>query len=395
MRHEVGSALEAGVRAAAQRALGSLGQSGASERLRTAAALSRGADSVDLSEAALAAGGRGGDLSASLAQISTLLEELEAVASGKAQGDIDALVSQIQQAAAKAPGDPVSTAGFARGYEVLNGGPDIGELRAHALAIGEGEDVEISALVTASAQTGSLKLSFGNTALDLGAGSADEEFTIEVAGPRGSRTLSFVSGISILDIAATVNAFTEDLGVSASISGTGVRLDSQEFGADAFVSVRVVNAPPGIVGDGVLTYDDRNSTTAGGEGSDVVSFADAAAGVADAGQDVRGTVNGYEAVGEGRTLRVRASGFEVDLELSIVAAQSEIGSETSPFLVRGLGPSAAIGQQAQGWRPGDTIGLDVVGAVASLGLFAETGVVDVDFVRSAQRGIDWLRALVD
>lgn len=397
MDNRIGSALETGVRAAAQRAQELQGVD-ASGRLKTASALSRAADSVDLSAAAVSASTRGGDLSASLAQISTLLEELEAVASGKAQGDIDALVSQIQQAAAKAPGDPVSTAGYARGYEMLNGGQGLGELRAHALAIGEGEQLEISALVTASAQTASLKLSFGDANLAFtgdGTAGRSDLFALEITGPKGSRTFSFASGVSIFDVAATFNHFTAELGVSASISGTGVRLDSQEFGSEAFVSVRVIDAPSGIIGDGVLTYDDTNSSTAGGQGSDVVSFAEAAAGVTDEGQDVRGTVNGYEAVGEGRTLRVRASGFEVDLALSTTQAQSKIGSETLPFIVRGLGASEAIGQQSQGWRPGDTIGLDVVGAVASLGLFAETGEVDVDFVRSAQRGIDWLRALVD
>ena len=89
MDNRIGSALETGVRAAAQRAQ-ELQGGNASGRLKTASALSRGADSVDLSAAAVSASTRGGDLSASLAQISTLLEELEAVASGKAQGDIDA-----------------------------------------------------------------------------------------------------------------------------------------------------------------------------------------------------------------------------------------------------------------------------------------------------------------
>lgn len=176
--------------------------------------------------------------------------------------------------------------------------------------------------VTQSAQVGSLFLSLGAANLDLAGGATDptQRFVIEIGGVEGSRELSFSSGTSLADIAETINTFTDVTGVSASVSGTGVRLDSVSFGANEFVGVRVID-DAGAVGDGIyrLLVGDNGTADVGGGATTYVAAANR---VLDSGQDLGATINGINATTLGKVARINTDFLDVELELTTGAAQT-------------------------------------------------------------------------
>lgn len=186
----------------------------------------------------------------------------------------------------------------------------------------------VDALVTASAQQAGLFLSAGGSALDLNTTST---FVIEIGGSLGSREMSFASGTSLTNIAAAINSFKNVTGVEASVSGTGIKVFSSEFGSAQNVSVKVVNAAGindtangdgGSPTRGVYRLESSNFGAASTAGADRTTFVNAAAGVRDKGQNIGVTINGVQATGVGRTARVSTDSLDVEITLSASAAQT-------------------------------------------------------------------------
>ncbi|MFN9313717.1 MAG: flagellin, partial [Phycisphaerales bacterium] len=110
-----------------------------------------------------------------------------------------------------------------QGVKLLNGNFDfrttgvasgVSDFRVNGAKIAKGGSVSVQALITGSAQQGSLFLSTG-TSLNLNGGTQGL-FTIEVSGRLGSRELSFASGTTRQQILDAVNSYTDVTGVSAS-----------------------------------------------------------------------------------------------------------------------------------------------------------------------------------
>lgn len=105
--------------------------------------------------------------------------------------------------------------------------------------------------IVASAHPGVLYLSCAQPSLDLGTAS---NLSISVIGPGGSVRLTFTSGTELRNLAAAINSWTPRTRVFARASGTGVVLQTLDFSADAFVTVRVIDdgdfeaSGPGRVG---------------------------------------------------------------------------------------------------------------------------------------------------
>ncbi|MEQ9207514.1 MAG: flagellin [Phycisphaerales bacterium] len=179
-------------------------------------------------------------------------------------------------------------------------------------------NLSVDAVVTQSAQQAGLYLSFGGAALDLTG--ASSQFVFEVAGEKGSREFQFSSGDTLASIVAAVNTFTDVTGVTATVSGTtAIKLASEEYGSNEFVSVSVVD-DGGSAGDGIHTYtatDFDVATTAA-----TAAFAAASNGIRDEGQDITGTINGLTAVGQGRTMSVNSDFLDVEFSLNNTAAQA-------------------------------------------------------------------------
>jgi flagellin len=236
-----------------------------------------------------------------------------------------------------------------QGVKLLNGNFDfrtssvsagISSFNVNGAKIKKGGYVDVQALITGSAQKGALYLSTGNT-IDLGGNTG--QFIIEVAGSLGSRQLSFASGTTRAQIQDAINTFSDVTGVKADTYTSGgqstLRLRSSEYGSDAFVSVKVVNAS-GITGTGLGVYSalSGNADKADAAASQSLTSTTAANGVRDAGADVKATINGVSATTKGRTARVNTDFLDVELNFSeSVATRSTTLSANRAFYISGGG----------------------------------------------------------
>ncbi|TVQ59744.1 MAG: flagellin [Phycisphaerales bacterium] len=279
-----------------------------------------------------------------LQEVSGLLTELQGLVTATANtaglSDAERQANQLQIDSILQTIDRVASATSFQGIKLLNGNfdytvdnvdSDVAAFKVNAakLTFNGTRDVEVQ--VTQSAQVGALRLSLGGP-LDLGG--SGESFVIEIGGVGGSRELSFSSGATLATITDTINTFTDITGVSASVSGTGIRLSSNEFGNNQFVSVRVVN-DAGANGDGVISYDAENNFATGGAGSVTTAFTAAANRITDRGQDLGATINGVNATTNGKVARISTDFLDVELELSTAASQNL--ANVSAFRITGGG----------------------------------------------------------
>ncbi len=218
--------------------------------------------------------------------------------------------------------DRISESTNFQGTKLLNGNFDfnassvdagVSDFRVNAAKVAKGGSVKVDALITKSAQTGTLFLSTGAN-LNL-AGGANGLFTFEVGGEVGSRELSFASGTSRQNIVDAINTYKEVTGVSAAVTTAnsgGISLKSTNYGSDAFVSVKVVNAA-GITGSAGI-YGGL-ATSALKPGATATAFSAATNGIRDEGQDIVATINGVSATAKGRNIRVNTDFLDVEITL--------------------------------------------------------------------------------
>ncbi|MFN9077173.1 MAG: flagellin [bacterium] len=154
----------------------------------------------------------------------------------------------------------------------------------------------VTVSVSQSAQTARQYLRLSAAGIANGGSGA---VTFEVAGARGAQQFSFASGTSQTAIRSAINAFTEALGVSATVCGQNVRVDSTGYGSESFVRVREIanaNAATNFV-----------SATAGGA---------AVQELRSTGRDASVNINGVVATARGLTARVALDGFDVGITLA-------------------------------------------------------------------------------
>lgn len=118
--------------------------------------------------------------------------------------------------------------------------------RDAAAALAEPVRSSIKPLLAASQPQGSpptTRLLFDADFLDLSgdADDADARLTLELGGPGGVRTASFASGTSIADIAETLGLLGKEIGLTATLSGNAILLDSDSPLSANFVGVRVLD----------------------------------------------------------------------------------------------------------------------------------------------------------
>jgi flagellin len=178
-------------------------------------------------------------------------------------------------------------------YTAANGFSDV-TVNSVKLSDSAGANRAVTVTVTQSAQTARAGLLLSAGVLEnQGSGSV----TFEVAGARGAQQFSFASGTTAAQIVTAVNAFTEALGVSASTSGTNVRISSTGFGTESFVRVREianVNASTNFI-----------TNTVGGASQETRTV----------GRDAQVNINGVVATARGTTARVALDGFDVSVSL--------------------------------------------------------------------------------
>jgi flagellin len=282
-----------------------------------------------------------------LGEVNSLLTELQGLVTNTANGAglsaQEKAANQLQVDSILQTIDRIASSTSFQGKRLLNGSLDytttgvntsVTDFRINGAKLAGGASLDVQAIVTQSAQTAGLYLSTGAT-INLG-GAEDSTFTIEVGGNGGSRELSFASGTTIAQIAAAVNTFKDVTGVSARTSGTGLVISSTKFGANEFVSAKVVNAA-NIQGTevGVYQLTGTNFSQARTDAPGRTAFSAATNGVRDLGQDVGATINGVTATANGRSVRVNTDFLDVELTLSTNASQTR--AAVTAFTITGGG----------------------------------------------------------
>lgn len=264
-----------------------------------------------------------------LQEVSGLLNELQGLLTTTANqaglGEQEKAANQQQVDSILQTIDRIASATSFQGTKLLNGSFDyraqnvaseVTDFKVNGAKF-ESATLDVDVLVTQSAQQAGFFLSTtGN--LDL---NGTDDFRIEIGGRLGSREFSFTSGVANADIAAAINNFTEVTGVTATVSGTGILLSSDEFGDDEFVSIKVLD-DAGATGTGVGIYDLEDDDFGTADTTIRSTFAAATNEVRDLGQDIAGTINGIRAVADGKNLRINTDFLDLEMTLDTTSSQT-------------------------------------------------------------------------
>ncbi|HLL91120.1 MAG TPA: flagellin [Tepidisphaeraceae bacterium] len=221
------------------------------------------------------------------------------------QLQLDAILTSINRVA--------NTTQFA-GIKLLNGQLDyvtsgvatsaMTGLTVNQAKLPDNGSISVVVQVTGSADTA--RLTWAGPGL-----SAAGAVTIEVAGNDGVEQLSFAGSAHASAIVFAVNQLKVATGVSATLSGGGIRFSSRAYGAKQFVSVQAISGGPFATG---TTYG-RNASV---------------------------NINGTAADSEGLTASLR--GDELDLTIDLSAAfGSRLGTKT--FAITGGGAKFQLGSK--------------------------------------------------
>ncbi|GJM17888.1 MAG: hypothetical protein DHS20C14_01010 [Phycisphaeraceae bacterium] len=353
-----------------------------------------------------------------LQEISSMLTELQGLLTQSANGaglsDEEKEANQLQVDSILQTIDRLSNSTSFQGKKLLNGTFDyqvtgvastVTDFQINGAKF-DGASQSVDATVTQSAQKAGLFLNLGASAsggagtIDLNLGSGESAFSIEIVGSLGSRELSFASTQTLTQIAAAVNAFTEDTGVVASVSGYGITLSSSNFGSDEYVSVKVTEGDltdgSGGAAGALGVYQLEATNFADAQGSVASTFANASNPVRDDGQDIDGTINGVKATGDGKELSINTDFLDVQFTLADATSQS-LG-QVSAFTITGggadfqlssdvtIGGKVAIGLQDVATRK---LGRSDLGFLDELGRGKEFAVDGADpDLTSAQKIVD-------
>ena len=251
-----------------------------------------------------------------------------------------------------------NTASFG-GLKLLNGSlsyqlsnvdsTDLRKASVFGASFGDRSSIDVDVEVLGSAQTANLYMRTDFNAQGIG-GATDGQLvssvTLEVAGPKGVVELTFVSGTTNAAIIKAINDKSGVTGITATSGGTlggsptsGVVFSSQEYGSDAFVSVRKLSGGTSLIsgkisgnGPGPIDWGTNDETAERDTGKDVVVL-----------------LNGSVATGRGLTVTTRNP--ELDLSLTLDAAFATLEGSTSSFQIAGggslyqLGPVVTPNQQ--------------------------------------------------
>jgi flagellin len=332
------------------------------ERLSTGLSINRGADNpaglivserlrseISATEQAMSNIERASNViattEAALSEISNLLIDIQALiveaanTGGFSQEEIEANQLQIDSAIDSITRISNSTT-FA-GLKLLNGnleyitsGVDpavINDVKISSVNWGTAKTIPMTVEVIASAETAQLFIS-GNTAGSPGAFLSSVEF--EVTGPLGVQVISVASGTPLSAVVFNINQVADATGVSAYLVDpldptSGMVINSQAVGSDAFVSVRKLDTSSGAF---FQTFDAQG-------GAQVLR---------DTGEDVLALVNGNLALGDGETISLRSQ--TVNLEMTLTRAASQTLGTTTYTIIGGgadfqIGPSIDTSQR--------------------------------------------------
>ena len=278
---------------------------------------------------------------AALSEISTLLTTIKGLtieaANRGAFSDTEVQANQLQIDSAVDSITRISNTTSFAGLKLLNGSLDyltsgvnpseIQDVKVFGANFGTATNIPVNVEVLNSAQTANLYID-GDLAGT--GGTLVSSVTFELKGTKGVEVLSFVSGQAMSAIAFAINQVNDATGVSASLvnpanPGSGIMLSSQAYGSDAFVAIEQV-ADQGRVAANFGTFEDSGFSIAKER---------------DTGEDVLALINGNLALGKGRSIGLRSSLLNIEMNLTVAAATT-LGNYS--FAITGGGATYQIGQ---------------------------------------------------
>jgi flagellin len=295
----------------------------------------------------------------SLAEVSDLLNSIKALvveaANTGALSPEERAANQLQIDSAIESITRISNSASFGGLTLLNGSLDyvlsglgsgsIAKAQINGANFAGQPNIQVNVEVVASAQTANLFLRGDYADPTLTDGTLVSATTLEVAGPLGVQVLQFLSGTSLQAVQDSINSFTQATGVSAAlINGStlsGLRFSSQEFGSEAFVSVKRVGGP--ATGDFFQTYEIvNNGAVPAGFSFTTFPGASLSASNRDEGRDVSAIVNGTLGSGRGLRLSIQNS-TSLSLDLTLAAGFATTNASTSTFYITGGGAQYQLG----------------------------------------------------
>jgi flagellin len=168
-----------------------------------------------------------------------------------------------------------------------------------------------------------------------GALSAANNVTLEIGGNDGTTQISLAGGATTANIISAINNVKAITGVSATASGTDVRLDSTAYGSKQFVSLKTVSG----------------------------NFAATSAKAT--GRDATVTVNGAAAQADGTHVSFRSATLDLSLDLSATSSTVNTNAGSTSFYVTGGGARFSLGSKVTE-SDKSSIGIDSV-STADLG----------------------------
>lgn len=180
--------------------------------------------------------------------------------------------------------------------------------------------------------------------------------TLEIHGPEGADTLTFLSNTTAADIATAVNRITPTTGIEVDfVNGTdatsGILFRSTSYGSKAFVSVESQGASSGFA----TTDVDGNARKRTN------------------GQDVVATINGALTTGDGLNIGLNTSGLDLELTLD-----ENFGAGSTTFNITDGGSLFQLGTKVTSNQQ-VSIGIQSVAA-------SKLGNLDVGFLNSVTSG---------
>lgn len=254
-----------------------------------------------------------------LSEVSGLLNQLQGLVGQSAnsgglttdeiaanQSQVDTILSTINRIA--------GSTNF-NGEKLLNGnlgyttsgvvGANVNALQVNAALLPANAATNIVIGVTQSAQTATVGYAGGALV-------AANNVTLEISGIAGTQQVSVAGGSTVANIISAVNTVKSATGVSATASGTALRLDSTSFGSKQFVNLKTVS------GTFVPT-----ATSA-------------------SGRDAKVTVNGAAAQVDGLSAKLSTSNFDLSFN---VGSAINTSTGTTSFYITGGGAQFALGSR--------------------------------------------------
>lgn len=174
------------------------------------------------------------------------------------------------------------------------------------------------AAATDTATTTALAGGTADTGTGLGA-----DLVLKLSGNKGAEVFTFNAGSTLAQVVDAINLISDATGVQATNNAGVLELRSTEYGNDATVDADVV------------------SEGAGG------TFAASLSAKHAAGTDVDGTINGYQANGNGNTLSVNTSTLGLSLTVANGSSTDVTFDITGGGAVFQIGPNVVSNQQAR------------------------------------------------